>query len=193
MTRANLPPFAAHIMTLRELHRHWGWLLALGVVLFILGIVALGATVMATLASVLLFGWLLFFGGILQAAHALWSARWSGFFLHLLGGVFDVVVGLIMIANPFVGALSLTLLLAAFFTVVGLFRIVGAVTLRFRNWGWLLLSGIVSVILGILIWAQWPASSLWVIGTFVGIDLLFNGWWLIMLGMEARHVPEAAA
>src|SRR5438552_76718 len=92
-----------------------------------------------------------------------------------------------MVARPVAGALSLTLLLAAFFVVGGVSRIMTALAIRFPGRGWTLLSGMVTLLLGIVIWRQWPISGLWVIGTFVGLDLIFDGWSLVMLGMRARQ------
>jgi uncharacterized membrane protein HdeD (DUF308 family) len=159
----------------------------LGIALIVLGSVAVGAAWLTTLASVLLFGWLLVFSGVMEAVAAFWAGQWSGFFLHLLSGVLNVVVGVLILAHPGAVAVGLTLLLAVFFLVAGLFRIIAAVALRFPNWGWAVLGGGITALLGVLIWAQWPSSALWVIGTFVGIDLLFRGWAWVMFGLAARH------
>jgi uncharacterized membrane protein HdeD (DUF308 family) len=121
---------------IEEVRRNWGWFLVLGILLILLGVIALCTSLLATLATVLVFGWLLTISGILEIVSSFWSRRWSGFFLHLLAGVFDIVVGLLIISHPAAIALSLTLLLAAFFIVGGVFRLVGAIVLRFPNWGW---------------------------------------------------------
>jgi uncharacterized membrane protein HdeD (DUF308 family) len=128
-------------------------------------------------------------GGVVQMVHAFGTRRWEGFLRHVFGGLLAVIVGLIMVANPAAGALSITLLLAAFFLVGGLMRLVGAVALDFPGRGWAFVSGVVSVLLGIMIWRQWPVSAVWVIGTFVGIDMIFDGWSLVMLGTAARRLP----
>jgi uncharacterized membrane protein HdeD (DUF308 family) len=175
--------------TSREIKRHSGWFIALGVALIVLGVIALGAVGLVTLASVVLFGWLLVFGGIMHGVHAFRVHPWGGFTRHLLGGVLSLVVGLLMVANPAAGALSLTLLLAAFFMVGGIFRIVAAVSFRFPGRGWAVFGGLVTLVLGAMIWSEWPTSSIWVIGTFVGIDLIFDGWSLVMTGMAARQLP----
>ena len=116
------------------------------------------------------------------------TRNWSSFFLNLILGILNFVGGAIMIAKPEVGALSLTLLLAAFFSAGGLIRIVTALAMRPHQWGWLLLNGIVTLLLGILIGLEWPLSSLWVIGMFVGIDLVLSGWSFIALALEARTI-----
>ena len=179
-------------MDFGELKRHWGWFLALGICLIMFGVVAIAFSVLATIAYVVVFGWLLVLSGVLQAIHAFVRKKWGGFFLGLFGGILSLVVGIMLVVNPVLGAESLTLLVASFLLVGGVFRIVASLTGRFQNWGWLLLNGIINVVLGALIWAQWPLSGLWVIGLFVGIDMLFNCWSLVMLGLIARRMPEHA-
>jgi uncharacterized membrane protein HdeD (DUF308 family) len=177
---------------LEEVRRNWGWFLVLGIALIVLGTVALGLAGLATLVSVLAFGWFLLIGGVFEAVAAFWARRWSGFFLHLLGGILYAVVGIMLLANPGAGALTLTLLLAAFFLVSGAFQAGAAVALRFPNWGWAALGGVVTAVLGTLIWARWPSDAVWVIGLFVGIDLLFRGWAWVMFALAARRLPSPA-
>ena len=180
-----------HLIGLGELKKNWGWFLGLGIALVVLGTIALGVSVATTIVSVWLFGWLLIIGGVLEGVHAFWRERgWGGFFIDLLTGILYVVVGFMMVANPAETAVSLTLLIALFLMFGGIFRIVVALILRFPHWGWLVLHGAVNLLLGIAIWRQWPLSGLWVIGLFVGIDMLFNGWSLVMLGLAAKKLPE---
>src|SRR6476620_6996692 len=176
--------------SLKSLHDNWKWVVASGIVFVLFGAIALGYSVLVPLASVAVVGWLLLFGGIFQAVHAFKTARWSGVLLELLVSIVYVVIGILMVLNPAVGAVSLTLLIAAFFLVGGIFRIVAAVALHPPSWGWLVASGLVTLLLGILIWAEWPVSGLWVIGLFVGIDMLFAGTWMIMLALAARRLPR---
>lgn len=173
---------------IREVRNNQGWFFAIGIALVLLGIAALSSSVFTTFASIIFFGWLLLIGGLIQGIHALWTRNWSSFFLNLILGILNFVGGAIMIAKPEVGALSLTLLLAAFFSAGGLIRIVTALAMRPHQWGWLLLNGIVTLLLGILIGLEWPLSSLWVIGMFVGIDLVLSGWSFIALALEARTI-----
>ncbi len=177
---------------LDELKRNWAWFLGLGICLIVLGVIAVAFSFWATIAYVILFGWLLVLSGVLQAVHAFVRKAWSGFFLDLFAGILSLVVGFMLVANPLLGAETLTLLIAVFLFIGGIFRIAASATGRFENWGWMLLNGIVNVVLGALIWAQWPLSGLWVIGLFAGIDMLFNGWSLVMLGLMARNLPEHA-
>jgi uncharacterized membrane protein HdeD (DUF308 family) len=109
-----------------------------------------------------------------------------GFALHLLAAALYLLVGLFMLENPLWAAEVLTLLLAAAFFVGGLLRVVFSLALRFPAWPWVLLQGVVDLLLGILIINKWPESSLWVIGLFVGIDLLFHGWSWVILALTMR-------
>ena len=157
----------------------------------VLGTIDLGVSVATTIVSVWLFGWLLIIGGVLEGVHAFWRERgWGGFFIDLLTGILYVVVGFMIVAHPAETALTLTLVIALFLMFGGLFRIVVALMLRFPHWGWLALHGVVNLLLGIAIWRQWPLSGLWLIGLFVGLDLVFNGWSLVMLGLAAKKIPE---
>jgi len=186
-------PVRWHAVGTDELQRNWGWFLALGVLLLLLGAAALGASVALTLASVMLFGWLLIFGGVMEAIHAFWRERgWGGVFINLLTGLLYVVVGFMMVANPGEAAATLTLLIALFLMFGGIFRIAVALMLRFPHWGWLALHGLINLLLGAAIWRQWPLSGLWVIGLFIGIDLVLNGWSLVMLGLVARRLPRTS-
>lgn len=177
---------------LDQLKRSWGWFLALGIALIVLGVVALGSSIVATLASVIVFGWLMIVSGALQAGHACWRRKWSGVFLDLFAGILSLVVGFMLVANPLAGAATLTLLIAMFLLIGGISRIFASIIGQFHHRGWMFLNGAINVLLGVTIWRQWPVSGLWVIGLFVGIDMLFNGWSLVMLGLGARRLPEQA-
>jgi uncharacterized membrane protein HdeD (DUF308 family) len=156
----------------------------------ILGVVAIGSSFIATLATVLVFGILLLLGGLFQVVTSCWGRSWRGFFLHLLAGVLYLIVGVFMIDNPVETAVGLTLLVAAGLLVGGILRIVLSLVERFDGWGWALLNGVVSLILGAAIWRQWPLSGLWIIGLFVGIEMLFSGLSWVMLGLALRTSPK---
>ncbi len=174
---------------MEHLHSTWGWFLGLGIVLMILGAIAISSAVAMTLVSVLVFGWLLIIGGVLEAVYAFWQERWSAFFIDLTVGILYAVVGFMIVANPLAAAVTLTLLVAMFLILAGLFRSVAALAVRPPHWGWLLLHGLISLVLGIAIWQQWPLTGLWVIGLFVGIELFLNGATLALLGTSARTLP----
>jgi uncharacterized membrane protein HdeD (DUF308 family) len=175
---------------LSALRGNWFWFMILGVALVVLGIVALGYVAIASLAAAAVIGVLLLLGGAGEAVGAFWCRGWSGFFLELLSGVLSIVVGLLFLRAPLNALAALTLLLACFLMVGGVFKIVAAVAYRFAAWGWSLAGGIIDVILGVMIWQEWPASALWVIGLFVGINLLFRGVNWIALGLALRSLPR---
>lgn len=176
---------------LAALRRNWLWFVLLGVVLIVVGVIALGSLGIASLATAVALGALLVVGGVAEILGAFWSRGWSGFFLHLLSGLLSLVVGVLFLRAPVAALDALTLLLACLLMVGGIFKIVAALSYRFEAWGWPLVSGVIDLILGVLIWQQWPASALWVIGLFVGISLVFRGFNWIGLGLALRALPPA--
>ena len=177
---------------LNALRGHWLWFVLLGVALIVLGVIALGAVVIASLATAVAIGAILLVGGVAETTGAFWCRGWSGIFFHLLSGVLSIVIGALFLRAPVDALLALTLLLSCLLFVGGIFKIIAALTYRFAAWGWPLLSGIIDVILGVMIWREWPASALWVIGLFVGINLLFRGFNWIALGLSLRALPYPA-
>jgi uncharacterized membrane protein HdeD (DUF308 family) len=173
-----------------HLRNHWGWFLVFGILLVVLGITALAYTSAATIGTVLVLGWLMVFSGIVEAIHAFQARRWGGVFLHLAGGVLGILIGLIVVTHPLAGALAWTLLFAAFFTVIGLFRLVAAIWLRYRSWGWAVFDGIVTVVLGTLLWAGMPWSGFWFLGFALGLALLLRGWSTIMFSVAVRAISQ---
>jgi uncharacterized membrane protein HdeD (DUF308 family) len=130
-------------------------------------------------------------GGVSETIGAFGCQGWSGFFFHLLSGVFSIVVGALFLRASVDALLALTLVLSRFLMVGGLFKIIATLSYRFAAWGWPLLSGLIDFILGVMIWQEWPASALWVIGLFVGISLLFREFNWIGLGLSLRSLPPA--
>jgi len=145
---------------IEEVRKHTTWFLVVGIVLVILGTVAIGSAVAMTIVSVLFLGWLLIVGGVFEVVHGFSHRPWSGFFINLLGGVLYAVAGLVI----------------AFSTPL-------------HHRGWLVLNGAISILLGVMIWRAWPVSGLWVIGMFIGIDMIVDGWTEIMLALSARSLP----
>jgi uncharacterized membrane protein HdeD (DUF308 family) len=177
-------------INLQELGRNWGWHLAMGIALILLGIIALIDSVAVTVVSMMFFGWLLLFGGIIEGVQAFRHRRGNHFFLHLLNAAFAIVVGLMLLRNPLAGSLVMTLLLASYFMVAGTFRIFTALTVEIIGSGWMMADGIITLILGILVWAQWPIAGLWVIGLFIGINLITYGWSQMMLAFALRRLGK---
>jgi uncharacterized membrane protein HdeD (DUF308 family) len=187
------PPVGELRHDLAALRGNWLWFVLLGVALIVLGVVALGALWIAALATAVAIGALLLVGGVAEIVGSFWSRGWSGFFLHLLSGVLSAVVGVLFLRWPGGAVLALTLLLACLLMVSGIFKIVAALNYRFGAWGWPLVSGAIDLVLGVLIWLEWPASALWVIGLFVGISLIFRGANWIGLGLALRTLPPSGA
>jgi uncharacterized membrane protein HdeD (DUF308 family) len=176
-----------------EVRKHSTWFLVIGIALVILGMIAIGYAVEMTIVSVLFLGWLLIIGGIFEVIHGFSRRQWSGFFINLLAGVLYAVAGAVMIANPALAAVSLTLLIAIILIVAGLFRLVVAFSTPLHHRGWLILNGVISILLGVMIWRSWPVSGLWVIGMFIGIDMIFDGWTEIMLALSVRRLAASGA
>jgi len=174
-----------------KLRSKWGWLLALGIVMVALGIIALFIMPAATMGTVLVLGWLLIVSGIVEMVHAFRVRGWGGLFLHLIGGILGVLIGLLVITHPLVGAMALTLLFASFFTVIGLFRLITAIRLKFPGWGWAVFDGAITLGLGILLWAQWPVSAIWFLGLAVGVSLILRGWSYIMFALAIHSLTSA--
>ena len=170
----------------KDIIQYWGWFLAFGIALVVLGVLAIGRAVTATIVSILFFGWLLLFACGIEVAQAIVVGHWAGFFHHLLGAILFGVTGLLLVTRPLISAEGLTFVMAIFFLVGGLFELIGSFVVALPGWGWQAVDGIITIILGGLVLAQWPASGLWVIGLFIGIDLIFYGlaWIALALGLR---------
>lgn len=178
---------------LQALRGSWGWFLALGIALAALGTFAIGwaCVVEITIAATWLFGFLMLAGGIAEVVGSFTAARWSGTLVHLLIGVLYAVVGIMIIDRPAESALQLTLLISIFLMIGGIYRTVSALSHRFAGWEWVLLNGAVTFLLGLLVYKQLPASGLWFIGLYIGIDMILNGWAWIALALALRSLPAA--
>jgi uncharacterized membrane protein HdeD (DUF308 family) len=185
-------PILTHV-GFETVQRNWGWFLALGIVQIILGTIALGESFLMTIFSVVMLGWLLIIGGISSIFHAFMERGWSGFIIDLLTGLFYCIAGFMMVANPEATAVTLTLVISMFLIIGGVFRIVEALIGALPHRGWVFFNGAITLALGIMIWRQWPLSGLWVIGLFVGIEMLLYGWSLVMLALAAKKVSPSTA
>ncbi len=173
---------------LEAIRGNWGWLLALGIVLIVIGMIAVGMPLAASVASAVAFGALLLVGGIAQLVGAFWTREWSGFFLSLLMGVIYVVLGLMFLRHPGEALMAMSLFLACALMVSGLFRIIGSLFYQFPQWGWTLLGGVINLALGLYIYSLWPLDSFIIIGLFVGIDMIFTGWTWVALALAVRKL-----
>lgn len=174
-----------------ELRQNWVWLLALGILFLLLGVIGLGMTFMMTVASMVLFGMLLLIGGGAQLVEVFMTRGWKGMAWQLLIGVLYVVAGIVAIRNPVDAALALTLILSWIIIGIGLLRIILAIQHRTaQGWAWSLVGGIITLLLGMMILYRWPVSGLWAIGLFVSVELIVNGWSNISLALAAKNSPE---
>jgi uncharacterized membrane protein HdeD (DUF308 family) len=180
------------LLEFETIRHRWGWLLALGILMIVLGTIAFFIIPAATLGTVLVLGWLLVVSGIIECIQAFRERRSGGLFLYLVAGIIGLFVGLLVVTHPVAGALAWTLLFASFFIVIGLFRLISAIRLKFPNWGWAVFDGAISFALGILLWAEWPWSGVWFMGLAVGISLVFRGWSYIMLALALHSLPLPA-
>src|SRR5258708_5792332 len=173
-----------------EIRSSWGWFLALGIVFILFGAICIVGNIAATFATVLVFGWVLLLSGIVALFQAFRVRTWSGSFLYLLSALLRGFTGYLLIRYPAVGAVSLTRVLSSFFIVGGLFRAIGSAMLEFPRWGWSVVSGVGSCVLGIMLLAQMPVSSVWFIGFAVGVDMIVDGVSLVSLAMAIHTSPK---
>jgi uncharacterized membrane protein HdeD (DUF308 family) len=175
-----------------DLTVNWGWLLALGILQLVLGIIGLAMTVALTLATVLVFGVFLIIEGIAQIVHTFTARGWKSGMLHLAIAVLYLITGLVIVYNPVAASLSVTLFIGFLFTIMGVIRGVMAFQMKnSKNWGWYVLSAIVSIVLGFMIIAQWPSSAFWVIGLFEAVELIFDGWTSVMIAFAAHEMRKS--
>lgn len=181
-----------HERDLPAFGNNWWLFFLLGIVLLVLGFGAMSAATFTTLLTVVILGFIILISGIVIAIDTLifWRRKWSGFFMHLLLSILYIAAGVILIKNPLEGSVSLTFILGIFYLIMGVFRVGTFTALRAPRWGWGWLNGFISMILGILILVNWPASSLYLLGIFVGIDLVFCGWTYIMLAFAGRRLNK---
>ncbi|MBV2355323.1 DUF308 domain-containing protein [Streptomyces sp. J2-1] len=168
--------------------RDFGWLAVLGVLLVLAGVVGLVYTGVATLTSMLLFGWLLLIGGAVGLLHAVQARGTSFFWLGVIVAALNIAAGIVVIRMPHAAAAALTMFAALLFLSAGLFRLVGSLVVRGPQFGWTLLLGAFDLLLGILVLGAWPSSSQYVIGCFFSLALLFDGLGLIASGYGGRRV-----
>lgn len=184
------PYFRSRIAAeIEAIHHAWALLFGWGILLFIGGIIALLYPVAATVASMEVFGVLLLFAAGGQLVAIFYSRKWGGVLSAVLCSILYLFGGVILLERPLLAAAGYTLFLTMLFFAVGIVRITTALIHQFSGWGWVALSGGISVLLAVLIWQDFPASAFWVIGAFIGIDLIFAGWSWMMTGLAVRHLP----
>jgi len=171
-----------------ELKKNWAWMLSLGIVMVMLGVIGLGMTVLFNEIVVMYFGFLLLFGSGVQLMQAFRAEAWKGRVWHVLIALVYIVGGIIAVTEPVIAGMTFALLIAWTLIVIGVLRLFMALQMRgAAGWLWTLLGGVLSVVLGVMIINEWPQSGLWVIGLFVAIEILFAGWSQIMIALAAKN------
>jgi uncharacterized membrane protein HdeD (DUF308 family) len=173
---------------LNAIRANWGWFVALGIAFVVLGLIALAHVLISTIATALYVGALIVVGGVVQVIHAFRVQGWGHFFYWLLAGVLYVVAGALIMYNPLLGAGVITLLIGVALAVEGIFRIAAGIGSRpGSGWGWIVFSGFITLLLGAIIIAQWPVNSVYILGLFLGIDLIVNGVGTFFFGLALRQ------
>jgi uncharacterized membrane protein HdeD (DUF308 family) len=182
----------------QAVHRHWTLFMVQGILMIVLGLIAVAEPLVATLAVEIFAGWIFLFGGIVALIGLFRARHMPGFVWGLISAVLAILVGLFLIARPLAGILSLTLVLAGFFAAQGVLEIIAAFEQRAllpRSWFWMLLNGVIDLFLAGIIMAGWPGSAAWVLGLLVGINLFMTGLALVMTAVACRDAirdPRAA-
>jgi len=173
----------------QSIREHWGLFLIEGIVLVILGLLAIIIPPIATIAVTIFLGWLFLISGIVGLVTTFWARHAPGFWWSLLSAVLAIAAGIVLLGWPIPGAVSLTLLLIAFFIIEGVLSILYAFEHKKElsgRWGWMLISGIIDLVLAAIIWAGLPGTAAWALGLLVGINMLFGGSAMIAMALHAR-------
>ncbi len=175
---------------LGDLQKNWGWIFALGIVFLVLGVIGLGMTVFLTLVTVLYFGILLLVGGVVQVVRAFRTKGEGNMAFHLVMAVLYGLAGIVIIQHPKLASAFFTAVIAFVLIFQGVMRAVLGFRLRghLNSWFWPFFAGLISILLGLIILAHWPVSGLWVIGLFIAVEMIVQGWTYIMLGLAAKSI-----
>jgi uncharacterized membrane protein HdeD (DUF308 family) len=178
----------------QTLHRHWVLFLIEGIVLIILGMLAILVPNLASLATTVFLGWILLLSGILGLIATLRARQAPGFGWSLLSAIVGIVAGALLVAWPVQGTFSLTAVLIAFLFAEGILTVLYATEHRKSSssgWGWMLASGFVDLLLGVILLAGLPGTAVWALGVLVGINMIFGGWALVAMALAARSPGPA--
>ena len=178
---------------LLPLKRNANWFSFFGVIVTILGIKGLGMVVSLTLTSMIYFGVLLLVRGGVELLAAYRSREWAGFFFHLISASIGAVAGLVMVTRPAMAAETITLFIGTLFMVEGMMLIFAGLIYRFPSWGWMLANGLITFILGLMLWQEFPFSGLWFIGTLIAFEIITTGVSYVALGLFGRRLARELA
>jgi uncharacterized membrane protein HdeD (DUF308 family) len=185
---------ARFIASRRLIAEKWGWFLALGIVLILVGFAAIVFPFVSTIAAKIVLGWLFLIGGVFLVIHAFSAQAWQGVVWSLLVGILYLIAGGYLAFFPLTGLLTLALLLIVLFAAEGIFEVIMAFRVRPHDgWGFMLLSGIAALAVAFLIAMDLPSSATWALGLLVGINLLFSGWSYVFLALSGRRAQATGA
>jgi len=179
----------------QAVREHWKLFLTEGIILVILGILAILLPPLATIAVTILIGWLFLISGVAGLITTFGARHAPGFWWSLLSALLGIAAGAVLLLWPLSGAISLTLLLIVFFIIEGVLSVMYAIEHKREltgQWGWMLVSGIIDLVLAAMIWAGLPSTAAWALGLLVGINMLFGGSAMIAMAMHARSGDTAA-
>jgi uncharacterized membrane protein HdeD (DUF308 family) len=191
-----LAPAAVERIMRHELHHvraHWWWFLLLGSLLLLCGTVAIAFPIITSVFAISLLSIVLLVAGVATLVGAFWTGKWSGFLVHVLVGLLYIAAGFVVSERPLLSILLVTVYVAVSFMVMGIFRVMAAMMIRFPQWGWTLLNGCVTFLVGLVIYRNLQVNAPWVIGLLVGLEMLFSGWAWIMLALMIRRIPAEPA
>ena len=179
---------------MRETVRRYSlWYLIQGVLLVVAGVLALVYPFIASVAVVFLLGWILIASGVLQGIGLVGASNVPHYWLQLISAVLAILIGVLLLRSPDSGLLIMTVLLIVYFMVEGIAKVIFALTIRpFPNWGWVLGSGLVGILLALILWANMPLTADWVLGLMLGILLVCEGAALTYLAWHVRTAPAVS-
>lgn len=173
---------------LAEMDQKWGWYFALGAFLTVLGVIACGMAITATLVTIAALGWIMLAAGAALILLSFLTGKWSGFLLALAAGVLVAITGIAMLNSPVSAAAAITLMVGTILMAAGIYRSAASIVMQFPNWAWSLISGIASFVLGAMLLNRWQTASLYFLGLYVGLDLIFHGISWIMFSLKVHHL-----
>jgi uncharacterized membrane protein HdeD (DUF308 family) len=174
----------------QAVRKAWGSTFVLGMLMALLGLMAIGGAPATGFISIVVLGVFLVVAGVFEAYHALSRRTGGNRLLFLLGGILSIVVGGLLMFRAGAGLAAITLLLAGYFVANGLFRCVTSIADRYVHWSWDFVLGLISIALGVIVFARWPVSSLWLVGTLVGVEIFFRGCSLMLAGLDIRRMAQ---
>ena len=175
---------------LDHLRSGWRWFSLMGILLVVCGTIAIIFPIVSSVAAIIAMSVVLMIAGFATIIGSFLTGKWGGFFLQLLVGILYVACSFIIMDHPIVATIAITLAIALAFIVLGAFRTIAALMIRFPQWGWAAANGVITFVLGVVIYRKLPEDALWVIGLLVGIEMLLNGWTWIMLSLDLQRLAK---